>query len=61
MMDPNKWVKTLPTAYEETDQKKYKLDPNRWVGTIPKIKTNSSITKYSFLLLKMKQEIYKKK
>ena len=51
MMDPNKWVKTLPTAYEETDQKKYKLDPNRWVGTIPKIKTNSSITKYSLTII----------
>ena len=61
MMDPNKWVKTLPkphewvktlpTTYEETDKKKYKLDPNKWVGTIPKINTNGSIKKYSLTII----------
>ncbi len=51
MMDPNTWVKTLPTAYEETDQKKYKLDPNRWVGTIPKINTNGSVQKYFLTII----------
>ena len=43
MMDPNKWIGTLPNLNAISGKEKSELDPNRWVGTISKINTNSSI------------------
>ena len=39
MMDPNKWVNTLPNSGETFDKEKYELNACRWVGTLPKKST----------------------
>lgn len=43
MMDPNKWIGTLPNLNAISGKEKSELDPNRWVGSISKININSSI------------------
>ena len=51
-IDPNKWLKTLPTLNKESNDEKNTLDPNIWIGTISKGKTNKSNTKkYSLLIV----------
>ena len=51
MMDPNKWVNTLPNSGEIIDKKKYELNPYRWIGTLPKKSTNNIFTKYTLITI----------
>ena len=51
MMDPNKWVNTLPNSGETFDKEKYELNPYRWVGTLPKKSTNNIFTKYTLMTI----------
>ena len=51
MMDPNKWINTLPNSGEIIDKEKYELNPYRWVGTLPKKSTNNIFTKYTLMTI----------
>ena len=51
MMDPNKWVNTLPNSGETFDKEKYELNACRWVGTLPKKSTNNIFTKYALMTI----------
>ena len=51
MMDPNKWVNTLPNSGETFDKEKYELNPYRWVETLPKKSTNNIFTKYTLMTI----------
>ena len=56
MMDPNKWVNTLPNSGEVIDKKKYELNPYRWIGTLPKESTpkkstSNIFTKYTLITI----------
>ena len=51
MMDPNKWVNTLPNSGETFGKEKYELNACRWVGTLPKKSTNNIFTKYALMTI----------
>ncbi len=51
MINKDKWIKTLPTATFNTDQKIDQLDHDRWESTLIKKNSFSSVKKYSLLTL----------
>lgn len=47
-MDPNRWLKTLPTNKTLIDDGNNKLNDEKWINTIPSKKTINPIKRYSF-------------
>ena len=50
MMDPLRWVNTLPNSKIKVSDKKEELDPNVWLTTLPKKEKKYSFIKYSLFL-----------
>ena len=52
MMDPKRWVNTLPsTIKSESDKQNYNLNSEKWTETIPIPKKNNQTKKYSFTII----------
>ena len=51
MMNPEKWINTLPNSKKFSDEEKYKLNPDKWVDTLPKKNTISLLSKYTVISL----------
>ena len=50
-IDPNKWLKTLPSRETKQFHKENEADPNVWINTIPKKNLNNPIRKYSITMM----------
>jgi len=52
MMDPKRWINTLPsTIKSESDKQNYNLNSEKWTETIPIPKKNNQTKKYSFTII----------
>jgi len=52
MMDPKRWINTLPsTIKSESGKENYNLNSEKWAETIPTPKKNNHTKKYSFTII----------
>jgi len=51
MINNDKWINSLPKTNTSKISESLQIDHNKWVSTIPKKNTNSSVKKYSLMLV----------